>query len=74
MPLAPPDRDALGASIFYYDPHLATWNVLGLAVTRADDLDSAVAEADLVILVQNHRVHDTDGLALRAQQSSTPAE
>jgi hypothetical protein len=48
--------------------------VPGLAVTRADDLDCAVAEADLVILVQNHRVYDTDGLALRAQQSSTPAE
>ncbi len=30
---------------------------------RADDLEAAVAEADLVILVQNHREYDADRLA-----------
>ncbi|MGH9250521.1 MAG: nucleotide sugar dehydrogenase [Acidimicrobiales bacterium] len=58
----------LGANVFYHDPHVTKWIVPGLVVTRADDLDSAVAEADLVILVQNHRVYDTEGLARRSRQ------
>ena len=58
----------LGAHVWYHDPHVDRWEVPGVAVTRVDDLETRVAEADLVILVQNHRSYDADGLARRAQQ------
>jgi UDP-N-acetyl-D-glucosamine dehydrogenase len=37
-------------------------------VKRVDDLDEAVASADLVILIQNHREYDPDALAKRAHR------
>jgi UDP-N-acetyl-D-glucosamine dehydrogenase len=54
--------DGLGAKLTYHDPHVTSWNI-GLDVLRADDLEVAVAEADLVILVQNHSVYDANALA-----------
>ena len=54
---------ALGAKLTYHDPHITQWNVPGIDVLRTDDLEGAVAEADLVILVQNHRQYDADRLA-----------
>jgi hypothetical protein len=37
-------------------------------VTAATDLDAAVAEADLTVLLQHHRAYDVDALADRAQR------
>jgi UDP-N-acetyl-D-mannosaminuronate dehydrogenase len=37
-------------------------------VLRADGLDEAVAAADLVILVQNHREYDADLLAAKSRR------
>ncbi|MEV6347260.1 nucleotide sugar dehydrogenase [Actinoplanes sp. NPDC051851] len=54
---------SLGAVVSYHDPHVTTWDVAGLPVSRNDDLEGAVAAADLVILVQNHREYDVDALA-----------
>ena len=54
---------ALGARISYHDPHVAEWDLPGIEVTRAEDADLAVREADLVILVQDHREYDADALA-----------
>ncbi len=51
---------ALGAVVTYHDPHVDSWNMPG--VSRADDLEHAVGEADLVILVQNHRAYDAPKL------------
>ena len=45
-----------------------TWNLNGTALTSVPDLKAAVAAADLVILVQNHRSYAADDLAERAQQ------
>ncbi|MDI1466299.1 nucleotide sugar dehydrogenase, partial [Catellatospora sp. KI3] len=44
------------------------WDVNGVEVLRADDLEAAVAGADLVILVQQHRQYDVDHLASLAQR------
>jgi nucleotide sugar dehydrogenase len=55
--------NALGAKLIYHDPHVADWTVPGIEVMRADDLNGVVAQADLVILVQNHREYDADRLA-----------
>jgi UDP-N-acetyl-D-glucosamine dehydrogenase len=59
---------ALGAKIIYHDPYVQTWHANGLDVTRADDLEATVAEADLVILVQNHAEYDPDQLAKTAKR------
>lgn len=53
----------LGAKLTYHDPHVTDWSVPGVDVLHADDLEGAVAQADLVILVQNHREYDADRLA-----------
>jgi nucleotide sugar dehydrogenase len=58
----------LGATVTYHDPHLKDWQVSGVEVTRADDLDVAVAAADLTILVQNHREYEADRLAQLAHR------
>jgi UDP-N-acetyl-D-mannosaminuronate dehydrogenase len=47
----------------YHDPHVADWTALSVKVTRCEDLDHAVAAADLVILVQHHREYNADRLA-----------
>jgi nucleotide sugar dehydrogenase len=57
----------LGAQMTYHDPYVDTWEVPALRVDRATDLDRAVAAADLVILVQNHREYEADRLASLAK-------
>ncbi|MPZ94505.1 MAG: nucleotide sugar dehydrogenase [Propionibacteriales bacterium] len=54
---------ALGATVAYHDPRVQSWDIAGVDATRVDDLEAGVAEADLVILVQNHREYDADALA-----------
>ncbi|NUO60986.1 MAG: nucleotide sugar dehydrogenase [Hamadaea sp.] len=53
----------LGAKVSYHDPYVSSWEVPGVDVLRAEDAETAVAEADLVILVQNHRDYDVQRLA-----------
>ncbi|MEV5332724.1 nucleotide sugar dehydrogenase [Streptomyces werraensis] len=57
----------LGASVSYHDPHVPTWNVLDRPVPRADSLYEAAADADLTILLQQHRTYDLQGLSVKAQ-------
>ncbi|MEV8429166.1 nucleotide sugar dehydrogenase [Streptomyces sp. HUAS 31] len=57
----------LGASISYHDPYIASWSVLDRPVPRADALYEAVADADLTILLQQHRTYDLQGLSVKAQ-------
>ncbi|MGW2566684.1 nucleotide sugar dehydrogenase [Streptomyces sp. NPDC001537] len=57
----------LGASISYHDPHVPSWSVQGRPVPRADALYEAAAEADLTILLQQHRTYDLQGLSVKAQ-------
>jgi nucleotide sugar dehydrogenase len=58
----------LGAKVSYHDPNVANWQVPGVDVERADDVDVAVAEADLVILVQKHSVYDAEKLSQLAKR------
>jgi nucleotide sugar dehydrogenase len=57
----------LGASVSYHDPHVPSWSVLDRPVPRADSLYEAAADADLTILVQQHRTYDLQGLSVKAQ-------
>jgi UDP-N-acetyl-D-glucosamine dehydrogenase len=52
---------ALGALVSYHDPHVKEWNIPDVSRVE-DDLEGAVAAADLVILVQNHREYDVEAL------------
>jgi UDP-N-acetyl-D-glucosamine dehydrogenase len=54
---------ALGADLTYHDPYVPAW-----IVPHTDDVDGATAAADLVILVQHHRVYDVDRLARIAKR------
>jgi nucleotide sugar dehydrogenase len=58
----------LGAKLTYHDPHVADWQVPGVDIMRTEDLEGAVAQADLVILVQHHREYDADHLASMAKR------
>ncbi|GAA4908433.1 nucleotide sugar dehydrogenase [Stackebrandtia albiflava] len=44
----------MGAEVSYHDPFIETWEVDGRPVARAADLRSALAEADLTILLTAH--------------------
>ncbi|ADU49773.1 nucleotide sugar dehydrogenase [Intrasporangium calvum] len=59
---------AHGATVRFHDPKITQWRALGDAATRVEDPSTAVAEADLTILVQNHREYDVDALAAAAQR------
>ncbi|MGH3386854.1 MAG: nucleotide sugar dehydrogenase [Nocardioidaceae bacterium] len=59
---------ALGATVAYHDPRVQSWDIAGVDATRVEDLEAGVAEADLVILVQNHREYDADALAALAKR------
>jgi UDP-N-acetyl-D-glucosamine dehydrogenase len=56
----------MGALVSFHDPHIAHWNVEGVERVEGDLLQ-AVADADLVILVQNHRGYDVPLLAGHAR-------
>lgn len=58
----------MGATVTYHDPYVTRWRVHDRDIPRRDALRPAVAEADLVILVQNHRTYDAEALARSARQ------
>ena len=49
---------ARGAAVSYHDPYVPDWQVDGVAVPSAAELHAAVADADLVILLQPHSDYD----------------
>ncbi|MFD7134958.1 nucleotide sugar dehydrogenase [Streptomyces sp. NPDC059894] len=57
----------LGAAVSYHDPHVPSWSVLDRPVPRAESLYEAAADADLTILLQQHRTYDLQGLSVKAQ-------
>lgn len=57
---------AHGADVVFHDPAVEEWQLGSTSLTRVADLDRAVADADLVVLVQNHRSYDVDALAKAA--------
>ncbi|OLT17792.1 UDP-N-acetyl-D-glucosamine dehydrogenase [Serinicoccus sp. CUA-874] len=53
---------AKGARVLFHDPHVQDWQAVPEA-QRVEDAGEAAGQADLTILVQNHRGYDVDGLA-----------
>ena len=58
---------AKGATIRYFDAKVSDWKAVPEA-SRVDDLEAGVAEADLTVLVQNHKSFDVEALASKAQR------
>jgi UDP-N-acetyl-D-glucosamine dehydrogenase len=56
-----------GAAVSFHDPYVPRWQVDGETVPRADDLDQALAEADLTILLQPHAGYDPARIARTAR-------
>lgn len=67
VPLAEHLRSS-GSEVSFHDPSVATWNLPDGSLERVSDLEQATADADLVILVQNHTAYDVEDLAGRAKQ------
>ena len=52
---------SLGAEVKFHDPHVGQMKLHGVSRVEGD-LITAVQDADLVILVQNHRIYDVEEL------------
>lgn len=59
---------AAGAQIAFHDPHVKHWSVDGETFARREDLERAVKDADVVVLLQNHGTYDVAALAASAQK------
>ena len=57
---------AAGVTVLFHDPMIESWPD-AQPVTRVDDWETAAAESDLVVLVQDHRAYDLDLLAGKAK-------
>lgn len=57
-----------GADISFHDPFVATWRLEHGVYECVDDLDAALADADLTVLVQAHDAYDPSDIASRAQR------
>ena len=59
---------AQGSKVVFHDPHVTNWHMNGDGLERVADLEASVRDADLVILLQNHRSYDPDALATAARR------
>ena len=57
----------MGADLTFHDPHVENWEVDGIAVERARVLYTALAEADLVVVLTDHTEYDADTLTRHAK-------
>jgi len=58
---------ARGARVSYHDPYVPSWQIDGQSIPRAGDLEAALADADLVILLQAHQAYDPAELTMGAR-------
>lgn len=64
---------AFGADLQFHDPFVEKWNVSDdptsrdILLDREDDLEKAVSEADLVVLLQPHSIYDIEKLSQRSK-------
>lgn len=52
-----------GANLSFHDPKVEAWRLGDVTLRRVENLDKAVSEADVVVLLQNHESYDVDRLA-----------
>ncbi|MGO1663203.1 nucleotide sugar dehydrogenase [Micrococcaceae sp. AOP34-BR2-30] len=54
------------ADVVFHDPLVEEWHVEGETLTRVPDLDAALEQADLVVLMQAHQSYDIEKLSSRS--------
>jgi UDP-N-acetyl-D-glucosamine dehydrogenase len=57
-----------GAVVRFHDPLVKQFTVSDVDITRIDDIDTSLAEADICVLLQNHRGYDVDAMAALSQR------
>lgn len=57
-----------GANVLFHDPHVEQWNTNGEAKDRVADIDRAVTEADIVVLLQNHETYNLEELTAASKK------
>jgi UDP-N-acetyl-D-glucosamine dehydrogenase len=57
-----------GAVLDFHDPYVAKWRLGASSMERVDDLERALDQADLVVLLQGHSAYDIDRIAARARR------
>ncbi|MGV2387214.1 MAG UNVERIFIED_CONTAM: nucleotide sugar dehydrogenase, partial [Thermobifida fusca] len=57
-----------GATLLFHDPHVPEWQVNGSPIPRADDLEQALGEADLTVLLTDHSEYAPKMLLERCQR------
>ena len=57
-----------GAIVDYHDPHVTAWRLGSETLAPVADLDAAVAQADLTVLLQDHDAYDIASLVGRASR------
>ncbi|NYJ77005.1 nucleotide sugar dehydrogenase [Nesterenkonia xinjiangensis] len=55
------------ALVSFHDPYVETWFVGGGSLQRVPDLDEALGEADIVVVLQPHAVYDLEAIAASAE-------
>lgn len=54
------------ADVMFHDPFVSRWALSGHELEVRQDLDAAIAEADVVVLLQRHDAYDLDDIASQA--------
>jgi UDP-N-acetyl-D-glucosamine dehydrogenase len=57
-----------GASVRFHDPLVKQLSVSGRDIPRVDQVEEALEEADISVLLQNHRAYDIDTMSAIAQR------
>ena len=59
---------AMGAELKFHDPHVSLWHVAGTTMDVVPDLDQALAEADVVVLLQAHTAYDLPAITAKSKR------
>lgn len=55
-----------GAKVNYHDPYVPHFNYEGFSRTGIEELDSAIAEADCIVIATDHSIYDWDDIRAKA--------
>ena len=58
---------ARGAKVQFHDPHVKSWKLTDETLDVVPDLDAALAEADIVVLLQAHQSYDLADIESKAR-------
>jgi UDP-N-acetyl-D-glucosamine dehydrogenase len=57
---------ALGAQVVFHDPYVTKWRVDDAELDRVPDLDTAIANADITVVLQGHSDYDGEMIAKKS--------